>query len=84
MLGMVDPEGEAADIQGTGEGTGFTKEGSCAIFNFFFYQKNNHHSKGLVFVIITESGLSFMGRGSIGEKINAGKFSKSWVTEDPM
>jgi hypothetical protein len=34
MLGMLDPECEAADIQGNGEGTGSTKDGSFAMLNF--------------------------------------------------
>ena len=28
---------DGADIRGTAEGTGFTKDGSFAMFNFFFY-----------------------------------------------
>jgi hypothetical protein len=36
---MLDPEGEAADIRGTGEGAGFTTDGSFAVLNFFFYRR---------------------------------------------
>jgi len=28
---------DAADIRGSAAGTGFTKDGSFAMFNFFFY-----------------------------------------------
>jgi len=38
MLGGEDAW-DAADIRGTAEGTGFKKDGSFAMFNFFFYQR---------------------------------------------
>ena len=34
MLWMLDPEGAASDIQGTGEVAGFTKDGSFAMLIF--------------------------------------------------